>query len=149
MRTLALIIARHARSKRRAPSTPASRDPRRARTLPLLLLAACYSQQAYVDTIGHDYCARLRSCDNDEFEALYDDMKTCMSEWRDAWEPFDTCLQEAGCTFVPEDAAACGRALRKADCSEVEDGSWADECLQIYQCDVADVIETAFCSIGL
>jgi hypothetical protein len=118
------------------------------RLLPLLLLTACYTQDAYVDTIGADYCARLRTCDRAEFDGLYTNVKDCKAEWRDVWDNYDTCLTEAGCTFDPKEAAACGAAIRKADCTEVSDGSWAEACLDIYACDAPDLLEAAFCSIG-
>ncbi|HMV68554.1 MAG TPA: hypothetical protein PKA64_17015 [Myxococcota bacterium] len=118
------------------------------RTLPLALLAACYTQGAYVDVIGGDYCARARTCDPTGFESTYDDMKGCRADWEDVWGAFDTCLAQAGCTFDPKEAAACGAAVRKADCDAIDDGSWAESCAHIYTCDVGDAIETAFCSFG-
>ena len=118
------------------------------RFLPLLLLVACYTQDAWVDTVGQTWCARDRQCNPDDFDATYNDMKDCKSQWSDVWADYDACLAEAGCTFDSKEAAACGKAVAQADCDSISSGAWGDACTDVYSCTAGDAIQAGLCAIG-
>ncbi len=61
------------------------------------------------------------------------------------WDDISTCLQDAGCTFDEDAAKACVSDLRSASCTEVEDGTAAEGCIDAYVCGLAESIEAAAC----
>jgi hypothetical protein len=118
------------------------------RLIPLLLLTACYGQEAWVDTLGASHCSRYRACYPDDFDELYEDNGECKDAWRGLWDDFDACLAEAGCAYDPKGAAACDKAIRGADCDSIGNGAWTDACTEIYTCDLGDSIAAGLCAIG-
>lgn len=119
------------------------------RLIPLLLLSACYGQEAWVDTVGNTWCAREKQCYPTDFDANYTNTADCKTEWRDLWGEFDACLAEAGCTYDAKGAAECHKELKQASCEEVGTGAWSDVCgSQVYSCTIAQSVDAGFCAFG-
>ena len=99
-----------------------------ARLLPLLLAAACASEDRFEEDFIVAQCALLMECQGDNL-TLFDDAAACEAQYSD-WYPVWT----EGCAYDPYAAKECLRAIEEATCDDDDgvgaecDPVWTGEC---------------------
>jgi hypothetical protein len=106
----------------------------------LLLVLACNPSEGSFYKRGFRLsCTQWEECDPDDFAEHHDSVDACFdAEWARTGTYIEQ-YEADGCTFEPDEARACLRALRQIDCE-----TWADEdtapeaCYFVWTCPEAD-----------
>ena len=114
--------------------------------LATLLLIACTTQDNYLEKASTIACQKAEQCDQDAFDAAYDDVDQCVDATLVLLDAFasEACYEEH-CTFSGANADKCLSAMRGLSCDEYqsEDASYDPACDEVWECE--DEAELAAC----
>lgn len=73
------------------------------------LMGGCYGNfDSFAERKAHLECVRLKKCDGDTFQNVYDGKaERCRDDREDAWQDFDTIASAAGLEYDPEEGRIC------------------------------------------